>query len=119
MRDTNSHETTFTVEDLQKKIIPWYSLMPRQEDMENIKRKNDTTQGLVLVSSLIDKETNLGGICRTCEIFNVKELVIGSTKYLEDKLFQHLSVTSENWINIKEVRFILMFFNNLFLNGLI
>jgi tRNA guanosine-2'-O-methyltransferase len=78
--------------------------MPRQEDLENIKRKKDTTRGLILVSSLIDKETNLGGICRTCEIFNVKELVIGSTRYLEDKLFQHLSVTSENWINIKEVR---------------
>ena len=30
--------------------------------MENIKRKKETTQGLVLVSSLIDKETNFGGI---------------------------------------------------------
>jgi tRNA G18 (ribose-2'-O)-methylase SpoU len=45
----------------------------------------------------------LGGICRTCEIFNVKELVLGSIKFMEDKTFQSLSVTSENWINIKEV----------------
>ena len=77
--------------------------MPKQEDLDNVHRKKNIVQGLILVSSLIDKETNLGGICRTCEIFNVKELVIGSTKYMEDKVFKHLSVTSENWINIKEV----------------
>ena len=75
--------------------------MPKQEDLDSIKRKKNITEGLILVSSLIDKETNLGGICRTCEIFNVKELIIGSTKYMEDKLFQQLSVTSENWITIK------------------
>jgi tRNA guanosine-2'-O-methyltransferase len=45
----------------------------------------------------------LGGICRTCEIFNIKELIVGSTKFTEDKIFQTLSVTAENWINIKEV----------------
>ena len=103
LRDNSVYEPTVTVEDLQKKIIPWHSLMPRQEDLDSMKRKKSFTTGLILVSSLIDKETNLGGICRTCEIFNVKELVIGSIKYMEDRLFQHLSVTSENWINIKEV----------------
>lgn len=78
--------------------------MPSEEDLDNISRKkNFTTQGLIVVSSLIDKGTNLGGISRTCEIFNVKEFVVGSIRYLEDKLFQNLSVTSEKWLNIKEV----------------
>lgn len=51
----------------------------------------------------------LTGISRTCEIFNVKELVIGNIRYLEDKSFQTLSVTSEKWLNIKEVIFLRKF----------
>ena len=79
--------------------------MPDQEDLDNMTRKKNSMKeknGLILVSTLIDKGTNLGGISRTCEIFNVKELVIGSVRYLEDKMFQTLSVTSEKWLNIKE-----------------
>lgn len=80
--------------------------MPSQEDLDNVNRKktNLSKDGLILVSSLIDKGTNLGGISRTCEIFNVKEFIVGNIRYLEDKLFQNLSVTSEKWLNIKEVR---------------
>ena len=79
--------------------------MPNQEDLENMNRKKKSFNdgGLILVSTLIDKGTNLGGICRTCQIFNVKEFVIGNIKFMEDKLFQNLSVTSEKWQNIKEV----------------
>ena len=39
--------------------------MPSQEDLENVNRKKASTlekDGLILVSSLIDKGTNLGGI---------------------------------------------------------
>ena len=100
------YEPNVSIEDLQKKIIPWHILMPNQEDLNNMNRKKssfDKNTGLILVSTLIDKGTNLGGISRTCEIFNVKEFVIGSIKYLEDKTFQSLSVTSEKWLNIKEV----------------
>lgn len=98
-------EANVSIEDLQKKIIPWHCLMPRQEDMENMHKKNPSAEneGLILVGSLIDKGTNLGGICRTCEIFNVKELTLSSIRLVEDKTFQQLSVTAEKWLNIKEV----------------
>ena len=101
------YEPNVSVEDLQKKIIPWHVLMPSEEDLDNVNRKKTSLskEGLILVSSLIDKGTNLGGISRTCEIFNVKELIVGNIRYLEDKLFQNLSVTSEKWLNIKEVNF--------------
>ena len=46
-----------TVEDLQKKIIPWQSLMPNHEDLKEETRSNSS---LILVASLIDKQTNLG-----------------------------------------------------------
>jgi tRNA G18 (ribose-2'-O)-methylase SpoU len=102
------YEPNVSIEDLQKKIIPWHVLMPNQDDLSNLNRRKsafEKSKGLTLVASLIDKGTNLGGISRTCEIFNVKELVIGSLKYMEDKTFQSLSVTSEKWLNIKEVVF--------------
>ncbi|XP_062502698.1 probable methyltransferase TARBP1 isoform X2 [Corticium candelabrum] len=59
---------------------------------------------LVLVASLIDKAPNLGGLCRTCEVFAVKTLVLGNTKILDDRMFQSLSVTAEKWLDILEVR---------------
>ena len=71
-----------SIEDLQKKIIPWHVLLPSREDLEDTseivrarKSGGGNTKGLILVASLVDKGTNLGGISRTCEIFNVKELV--------------------------------------------
>ena len=78
--------------------------MPHQNDLEDLDKKLlSNNKGLILVASLIDKSTNVGGICRTCEIFNVKELVISNMKIMDDKLFQNLAVTSEKWLNIKEV----------------
>ena len=104
-KDDSLFEANVSIEDLQKKIIPWHCLMPRQEDLENLHKSKSSTEngGLILVGSLIDKGTNLGGICRTCEIFNVKELTLSSIRLVEDKTFQQLSVTSEKWLNIKEV----------------
>ena len=67
---------------------------------------NDDTNkfGLILVATLIDKGPNLGGLCRTSEIFNVKEFVIANVRYVEDKQFQSLAVTAEKWLNIKIVK---------------
>ena len=69
----------------------------------NKKSGNSSNKELVLVGSLIEKATNLGGICRTCEIFGVKELVLGSLRTTDDKLFRELAVTADKWLNIKEV----------------
>jgi tRNA G18 (ribose-2'-O)-methylase SpoU len=98
-RDDVKNGENLSIEDLQKKIIPWQNLIPNHEDLKETRSNGN----LVLVASLIDKQTNLGGICRTCEIFNVKELVVSSLKHLEDKEFQSLAVTAHKWLNIKEV----------------
>ncbi|CAE1170624.1 TRM3 [Acanthosepion pharaonis] len=42
-------------------------------------------------------------LCRTSEIFGIKEYVIGSMRHLVDKNFSSLSVTAEKWIPIREV----------------
>ena len=94
-----------TVDDIQKKIIPWESLVPSETDMGDLARQLPrNNKDLVLVASLIEKATNLGGMCRTCEIFGVRELVVGCLKVTEDKLFKDLAMTADKWLNIKEVK---------------
>ena len=58
---------------LQKKFVPW-------KDMEST-HVPETDDGLTVVASLIDKIPNLGGLSRTCEVFAVSNLVLGSLDY--------------------------------------
>eukprot|EP00049_Salpingoeca_infusionum_P016479 m.337308 g.337308 ORF g.337308 m.337308 type:complete len:1787 (+) comp16081_c1_seq1:105-5465(+) len=58
---------------------------------------------LIVVASLVDLPTNLGGLSRTCEIFNVGTLVLPHQKYMAMKEFKLLSVTSEMWMNFEFV----------------
>ncbi|GAB6020480.1 Tar (HIV-1) RNA binding protein 1 [Chamberlinius hualienensis] len=95
------------LKDVQKKIIPWKTVFPDLEalkDSSTLKRKEHENSHLILVASLIDRTPNLGGLCRTCEIFGVAEYVIGNLKYMDDKQFQTLSVSAEKWVSIKEVK---------------
>lgn len=46
---------------------------------------------------------NLGGLCRTCEIFGVGKMTIPSSAALKDKDFTGISVTAEQWIPLEEV----------------
>ncbi|KAI4486649.1 hypothetical protein M0804_006019 [Polistes exclamans] len=94
--------------DLQKKIIPFKlvssyendnSLTLLQHPLSHLKN-----EGIIIVASLIDRPTNLGGLVRTCEVFGVKEFIIGNIQYLEDNKFKNLSVSADKWINIKEVK---------------
>ncbi|XP_063527080.1 probable methyltransferase TARBP1 isoform X4 [Pongo pygmaeus] len=94
--------------DVQKKIIPWNSRVP-DLDLELLfqdraARLGKSISRLIVVASLIDKPTNLGGLCRTCEVFGASVLVIGSLQCISDKQFQHLSVSAEQWLPLVEVK---------------
>ncbi|PKU48563.1 hypothetical protein llap_1099 [Limosa lapponica baueri] len=94
--------------DVQKKIIPWKNSTPSL-DLEMVFQDRATKLGksnskLIVVASLIDKPTNLGGLCRTSEIFGASALVVGSLHYIQDKQFQHLSVSAEQWLPLVEVK---------------
>ncbi|XP_064403446.1 probable methyltransferase TARBP1 isoform X4 [Halichondria panicea] len=99
--------------DIQKKITPWSNpttvvneLFPNSLSGLSLAGQQDKgdISGLILVTTLLSKVPNIGGLCRTCEIFGVSELVIDNAKILGDVLFQSLSVTSDKWITITEVR---------------
>ncbi|NWX37370.1 TARB1 methyltransferase, partial [Notiomystis cincta] len=94
--------------DVQKKIIPWKNSTPSL-DLETAFQDRAAKLGksnsrLIVVASLIDKPTNLGGLCRTSEIFGASALVVGSLHYIQDKQFQHLSVSAEHWLPLVEVK---------------
>ncbi|XP_035415001.1 probable methyltransferase TARBP1 [Cygnus atratus] len=107
---SNSVETDGQTEwtDVQKKIIPWKNSTPSL-DLEMVFQDRAAKLGksnsrLIVVASLIDKPTNLGGLCRTSEIFGASALVVGSLHYIQDKQFQHLSVSAEQWLPLVEVK---------------
>lgn len=87
----------------QTKMTPWKSIS--LDENLDIETKHRPKSSLIVVASLIDKAPNLGGLCRTCEIFGAAEYVIGSLKFIESQQFQNLSVSAERWIPIKEVYF--------------
>lgn len=91
--DSESHQIDAAA--LQKKFVPWKNLESTHV--------TETDDGLVVVASLIDKTPNLGGLSRTCEVFAVSSLVLGSLEYTTDKQFITLSMSAEKHINITEV----------------
>ncbi|XP_045556996.1 probable methyltransferase TARBP1 isoform X2 [Salmo salar] len=96
--------------EVQKKMTPWrlgiqeqgpeLGLVPQQRAA----RLGKLHSSLLVVASLIDKPTNLGGLCRTCEIFGASGLVLDSLRHVSDKHFQALSVSSELWLPLLEVK---------------
>ncbi|XP_034942852.1 probable methyltransferase TARBP1 isoform X2 [Chelonus insularis] len=93
---------------IQKKPMPWKSIIPIDDDsfrfstMRQEKLAND--DGMIVVASLIDGMPNLGGLARTAEIFGIREIIIESLNYVENKEFQTLSVSADKWIKITEVK---------------
>lgn len=94
--------------DVQKKIIPWKNHVP-DFDLELVFQDRAAKLGrsisrLIVVASLIDKPTNLGGLCRTCEVLGAAALAVGSLQCVRDKQFQRLSVSAEQWLPLVEVK---------------
>ncbi|XP_023686046.2 probable methyltransferase TARBP1 isoform X1 [Paramormyrops kingsleyae] len=96
--------------EVQKKITPWRAGIQEQDlDLQLASQQRAARLGklhgaLLVVASLIDKPTNLGGLCRTCEIFGASTLVLDSLRHVSDKHFQALSVSAELWLPLLEVK---------------
>ncbi|XP_030628121.1 probable methyltransferase TARBP1 [Chanos chanos] len=94
--------------EVQKKMTPWRLSVQDQEPQlvaqQRAVRLGKLTSALLVVASLIDKPTNLGGLCRTCEIFGASALILDTLRHASDKQFQALSVSSELWLPLLEVK---------------
>ncbi|XP_046884752.1 probable methyltransferase TARBP1 isoform X2 [Hypomesus transpacificus] len=96
--------------EVQKKMTPWRLGMVEQgpelqlAPQQRAARLGKLHSALLVVASLIDKPTNLGGLCRTCEIFGASGLVLDSLRHVSDKQFLSLSVSAELWLPLLEVK---------------
>lgn len=59
---------------------------------------------MILCASLISAAPNLAGLCRTCEIMNIKSLVVNDGNVVRTEEFKAISVTSHKWLPIYEVK---------------
>ena len=118
MKSLNKHSNSYGVENkippsvardlMQKKIMPWemmsgevcMGLEGRYSELNECSHKGE----LILIASLIDKPTNLGGMCRTCEVFGAATFVVSDRKLLEDRSFTSLSVSAEKWVSVEQVK---------------
>lgn len=57
-----------------------------------------------MCASLIDKIPNLAGLARTSEIMNASSLIIPNAAVTTNDEFKGISVTSEKWLPIYEVK---------------
>ena len=95
--------------DVQKKITPWNVIAPPHEDQDNSNKVRQRpierrVGDLIVVASLIDRAPNLGGLCRTCEIFGASRLVLGNKHVVSEKDFKSVSVSSEKWVDLEDVK---------------
>ena len=75
-------------EDFQKKYRP---LSENIYHNKSIRKRHD----IIVVASLIDKPPNLGGLARTCEVFNIGALTIPSEDILNNVAFLSAAASAE------------------------
>ncbi|CXI51523.1 rRNA (adenosine-2'-O-)-methyltransferase, putative [Plasmodium berghei] len=92
-----------TKKNYQKKFDPIDNIIEINNEFRKkyqLRKKNN----LIVIASLIDKVPNLAGLCRTCEIFNVKKLLLSNINIVKDFQFQKISSTANKWMNIQELK---------------
>ncbi len=58
---------------------------------------------LIMIASLVSKPANLGGLTRTCEIFNARKLVVPDLKVRTNSTYKALCVTADKWMPLEAV----------------
>ena len=84
-------------DDFQKKYRPLDINI--YHDMNHKRKRHD----IIVVGSLIDKAPNLGGLTRTCEIFNIGALTIPNESFLKDVGFLRAAASGEKWTPLLSV----------------
>lgn len=85
---------------LQTKSGAWETLMDidNESPERNVKRSD-----LIVVSSLVDKPPNLGGICRLCDVLGVGLLTVQDIRVKNHPHFKNVAVTADRWMPMAEV----------------
>lgn len=86
---------------LQTKSGAWSTVM----DVDETSRGGDVVRSdLIVVSSLVDKPPNLGGICRLCDVLGAGLLTLNDIKVKDHPQFKNVAVTADYWMPMQEVK---------------
>jgi len=86
---------------LQTKSGAWSSIM----DVDESTRGSEVVRSdLIVVSSLVDKAPNLGGICRLCDVLGAGLLTLNDISVKNNGEFKNVAVTADRWMPMIEVK---------------
>ena len=100
----NSDKATATTTEaqaspLQTKSGAWESVLDIDENARVVKRSD-----LIVVSSLVDKPPNLGGICRLCDVLGAGCMTVDDLRVKSHPQFKNVAVTADYWMPMEEVK---------------
>ncbi|GMM43802.1 tRNA (guanosine(18)-2'-O)-methyltransferase [Pichia kluyveri] len=87
---------------LQTKSGVWSTVMELDDNVRaaaQVKRSD-----LIVVSSLVDKPPNLGGICRLCDVLGAGWMTVDDISVKNDQEFKTVAVTADRWMPLIEVK---------------
>lgn len=86
---------------LQIKSRAWNTIM----DIDATSSGADIVRSdLIVVSSLVDKPPNLGGICRLCDVLGAGLLTLNDINVKNHPQFKNVAVTADYWMPMVEVK---------------
>lgn len=85
--------------DFQKKYRP----LEDNEDISSTIKKRRKRLDIIVIASLIDKAPNLGGLARTCEVFNIGAMTLSTHTVLNDVAFLSAAASAERWLPLLNV----------------
>lgn len=104
-RDNGSNHTDKATSNqmetqLQTKSGAWEAVL----DIDSKKSEQSVVRSdLIVVSSLVDKPPNLGGICRLCDVLGVGLLTVQDIEVKKHPQFKNVAVTADKWMPMEEV----------------
>jgi tRNA guanosine-2'-O-methyltransferase len=111
MREEASRVANTHAADTTNPISPAFFQTKSGFDMDSLhpqcgppSKQNQRPASVILVASLIDNPTNLGGLSRISESFGLEALYIADLKQMAHKDFKATSVTSEKHFPICELK---------------
>lgn len=89
---------------LQVKSSSWNTVIDTTvgedgRDSDKVKRGD-----LIVLSSLVDKAPNLGGICRLCDVLGAKLLCLNDMSIAKHPQFRNVAVSADRWMPMAEVK---------------
>ncbi|CDK26050.1 unnamed protein product [Kuraishia capsulata CBS 1993] len=90
---------------LQKKSGTWSTPVDVDQVIGNGNATSSIQRSdLIVVSSLVDKPPNLGGICRLCDVLGAGLLTLGDIRVKDHRDFKNVAVTADRWMPMVEVK---------------